>query len=908
MRWELMAERLIRRAVLGFPILTVRLHRFRITFLASVAVFALVPAAVRAQDKPVEGRKQAHATRLASGGIRLDGHLDDTAWQNATAISDFTQAEPNEGATPSDQMDVRFLYDETALWVGARMRRAAGTPIQAPMSRRDEGQQAEYLQIELDTYLDRRTAYMFGVTASGVRLDHYHPTDNENDADDQFDPVWEARTSVDDGGWSAELWLPFSQLRFNDQAERIWGLNVKRWRPELNEEDYWIVVGRTQRGWASRFGDLRGIDGVQPRARLELLPYVASSSRTIGDRDRNNPFDTGLNGSGRIGADMKAGIGSNLTLEATFNPDFGQIEADPAEVNLSVFETSFEERRTFFIEGNNLLELQGTRSYYSRRIGARPTGPAAGDYVDYPETSTILGAAKLTGRLKSGTSVGLLGALTDQEYAIASTSGLLSKTKVATRTLWSVGRVIQEFGVEGSTVGAQVTLIHRDLAAADPLAALAVRNAVTGGVDARLRFKDRTYEASFNLGFTHQDGEPAAVERIQRANAHFLQRLDQPTIRLDPTRRSFSGATWRSEIGKVAGRHWLWNYNLMIESPEFDLLEFGLLNYAGDFMGGPRLTYRETRPGRIFRAYSFQVNLSHTWYFDKDLGFRYNVGSNNSFTLRNFWVTSINVQRFRRGLDPQTTRGGPAMGAPGGWNVSSGLRNSSGSNLRWNGNVNLRTNEFGEQSWTTSGTLSARPSPSVQLSVSPEYANEEGTNAFFQGAIGRQYLTTLTGGRPETYNRRYIFGLVDRTTLSTQFRFSYTFKPDLNLDVYAEPFAASGQYRGFGELAVSRGRDLRMYGSDGTSIARQADGSYRVTDGASAFTLSNRDFNQRSFRSNVVLRWEWRPGSTLYAIWQQNRSSSEPHGEHVGFGDLFGSLSASGDNIFAIKTTFWISR
>ena len=845
---------------------------------------------------------------MAPGAVRLDGHLDEQVWSSAAAITDFTQAEPVEGAAPSDAMEVRFLYDETALWVGARMRRSPGTPMQAPMSRRDEGDQAEYLQIELDTYLDRRTAYMFGVTASGVRLDHYHPTDNENDTDAQFDPVWEAKTSEDGTGWSAELWLPFSQLRFNDRADRIWGLNVKRWRPELNEEDFWVVVGRTERGWASRFGDLRGIDGVQPRTRLELLPYITTSSRTTGNRDPNNPFLSRLNGSGRVGADMKAGIGSNLTLEATFNPDFGQIEADPAEVNLSVFETSFDERRPFFIEGNNLLETQGTRSYYSRRVGARPTGPASGDYVGYPDTSTILGAAKLTGRLKSGTSVGFLGALTDEEYAKTSTAGTRSETKVAARALWGVGRVIQEFGAEGSTVGAQMTLVHRDLAASEPLAALAVRNAVTGGVDARLRFRDRTYEASFNLGLTYQDGEPAAVERIQRANAHFLQRLDQPTIRLDPTRRSFSGAALRSDVGKVAGRHWLWNYNLMIESPELDLLEFGLLNYAGDFMGGPRLTYRETRPGRVLRAYSFQVNMSHTWYFDKDLGFRYNLGSNNSFTFRNFWVTSLNVQRFLRGLDPQTTRGGPAMGAPRGWNVSSSLRNSSGSSLRWNGSVNLRANEFGEQSWATSGTVSARPSPSVQLSVSPEYANEEGTNAFFQGAIGRQYLTTLTGGRPETYGRRYIFGLVDRTTLSTQFRFNYTFKPDLNLDVYAEPFAASGQYRGFGELAVSRGRDLRMYGTDGTTIVRLADGSRQVTDGAAAFTLSNRDFNVRSFRSNVVLRWEWRPGSTLYAVWQQNRASSEPQGEHVGLGDLFGSLSAAGDNIFAIKTTFWLSR
>jgi hypothetical protein len=248
------------------------------------------------------------------------------------------------------------------------------------------------------------------------------------------------------------------------------------------------------------------------------------------------------------------------------------------------------------------------------------------------------------------------------------------------------------------------------------------------------------------------------------------------------------------------------------------------------------------------------------------------------------------------------------MGTPLVWNTTATLRNSSAEKTRWNGSVNLKSNEFDEHSWTFSGTLAARPSPPIEFSVAPEYLNEKGTNAFFSGPIGRQYLTTLPGDRPEVYNRRYVFGLVDRTTLSMQFRLNYTFKPDLNLDIYAEPFAASGQYRGYGELLTSHGRDLRMYGTDGTTITRLPNGGHLVTDGPNTFVLSNSDFNVQSYRSNVVLRWEWRPGSTLYTVWQQNRSSTEPHGEHVGFDDMFGSLTAPGDNIFAIKTTFWLSR
>lgn len=854
------------------------------------------------------GRKQAHAVRVASGSIRLDGRIDDEAWLKAEPIVDFVQAEPNEGEPASDRMELRIVYDDTALWVAARMLSRPGSLVQAPMSRRDDGEQAEYLEVELDTYLDRRTAYMFGVTASGVRLDHFHPTDNESDADAEFDPVWEAKTVVNDEGWTAELWLPFSQLRFNSEGQRIWGLNVKRWRPQLNEQDYWVVIGRTERGWASRFGELRGVDDVAPKARFEVLPYGAYSSRMSGNRDLRNPFDSAMNPEGRFGMDMKVGLGSNLTLEATIHPDFGQIEADPAEVNLSVFETIFAEKRPFFIEGNNLLEAGSTNFYYSRRIGARPTGTASGDYVDYPDTTTILGAAKLTGRLKSGTSVGLLGAWTAREDALTSIGGLRSNVEVAPRTVWGVARVIQELDQAGSTIGAHLTLVHRDLASSDVLSSVLVRNAVTAGVDGRLRFDNRTYEASFNVGMTLVNGEPGAIEKIQRASTHYFQRLDQPLRRLDPSRTSFSGAQINGRFDKIAGRHWLWGSNLQVESPEFETTDFGRLNYAGDFMGATRLTYRETRPGRIFRAYSLAFSLNHYWFFDTNLGIRQWISDSNSFTLRNFWIAALNVTSYFRGQDVQLTRGGPAMGVPLGWSLAPSLRNSSGSKTGWSASGSLKTNEFGEKAWSYSGSVSARPVPSVQFSIAPTYQVEQGTNASFQGPINRQYLATLPGGRSETYGNRYVFGLVDRTTLSAQFRFNYTFKPDVNLDVYAEPFAASGQYRGIGELAAARARDLRMYGTEGTTIERLSNGGYRISDGPSTFTLPNRDFNARSYRSNVVLRWEWRPGSTLYVVWQQNRAADLTSGDHVGIGDLFGSFSAPGDNIFAIKSTVWISR
>ena len=873
---------------------------------AGLLLSAAIVAASEAVAQPrAGGPRQATAERVAAGAVRVDGTLDEPVWRTAPAVTDFVQAEPDEGAPPTDRMEVRFAYDDNALYVGARM--SSSAPVQSPLSRRDDNGQAESIQIELDTYLDRRTAYMFGVTAAGVRLDHYHPRDAEGSRDLEYDPVWQARTVRTADGWTAELWLPFSQLRFNARPEQVFGLNIKRDIPALNEEVYWALVRRTESGWASRFGELRGIEAVEPRARLELLPYTAGSSRVTGDRDPGNPFDDGRNLGGRTGADVKYGVGPNLTLDVAFNPDFGQIEADPAEVNLTVFETIFSERRPFFLEGNDVLTAGTGNYYYSRRIGARPRGPAEGDYVDRPEAATILAASKLTGRLPSGTSLGVLAAVTGGESARTSTAGILDRTRVAPRSGWGVARVIQEVGDQGSTVGAHLTMVHRGMPSDDPLAALLSRNAITAGADTRIRFADQGYEASFNVGITHIDGEPEAITGYQRRNSRLFQRVDLPRPLLDPTRRSLDGGQVTGRINKLSGRHWIWNASFMIESPEFEPSDFGRLNFAGDYTWRAALSYRETAPGGLLRAYAFGPGITHYSYYDRTLGNRYNLSANLSATFRNFWSTRLSVTRYLRGFDAQITRGGPVMGVPRGWGASWSLQNRAGSPTRWNGQAGFQSNELGDYTWRVGTNLSVRPSPSLELSIRPDYRNERGTRATFSGPINRQFLMTLPGGRAETFGKRYVFGFPDRTTLSMQMRVAYTFKPDMTLDVYAEPFAASGRYLAYGETLAPGARELRIYGEGATAITRLEDGSYAVTDGGTSFTLANRDFNVRSFRSNVVLRWEWRPGSTVFVVWQQNRESRQSQGAHVGLGDLFDSLTAVGDNIFAIKMTLWMS-
>ncbi len=345
------------------------------TVATAIALAATLAPAARAlaQDATAARPKRATAIRVGEDTVRVDGRLDEPLWEQAPAIDDFVQKEPVEGAPPTERMEIRFVYDSSALYVGARMYKAPGSAIQAPMGRRDRAEQAENIQVALDTFHDRRTAYVFGVTASGVRIDRFHPEDNEATFDEGFDPVWQARTNVTEQGWTAELWIPFSQLRFNNAADQLWGLNVRRYVPTLDEDDYWVPIPRTVTAWSSRFGELGGIRSLPSNRRLELLPYVAGASTISASANPDNPFDRGGNLASRAGADIKMGVGPNLTLDATINPDFGQVEADPAEVNLSGVETFFDEKRPFFTEGAGLLNLVPVANFfYSRRIGAPP--------------------------------------------------------------------------------------------------------------------------------------------------------------------------------------------------------------------------------------------------------------------------------------------------------------------------------------------------------------------------------------------------------------------------------------------------------------------------------------------------------------------------------------------------------
>jgi hypothetical protein len=844
---------------------------------------------------PVAAFGQAQAVRL-DAAPRMDGRLTESVWRTAPPLTAFTQREPDEGKPAPENTEVRIAYDDDALYIGARMFSRDPKAIRALVTKRDNVASSEAIAISLDTYRDRRTAYTLAVTAAGVRVDFYHASDNEDDEDDDWNPVWHAIAHIDSLGWTAEMRIPFSQLRFNPGDAQEWGINIQRFIPARNEASYWIHIGRTEPGWSSKMGSLTGISGIKPSRRLELLPYIAGDTRAAAEYNATDPFNKQYTNRARVGGDLKFGLGPNLTLDATINPDFGQVEGDPAVVNLSAYETFFDERRPFFLEGSDLFSARNL--FYSRRIGARPPGSVNADYVEEKANTTILGAAKLTGRLPSGLSVAALAALTaDENVRTADSTGAppFGSTRVAPRSAYAVATARQEFGEDASTLGAVLTAVNRDVPSGDPLASILPKTAASGLLEGRLRWAGGKYDINSWVGFSSVRGEAPAITRLQRSSRRYFQRPDATHVHVDTARTSLNGGFFGIGHSKMAGKHWLWDIDYTQDSPGFEINDAGRSGAVDNRYLFGRLRWRETKPTRLYRRYDVGVGSENRWNFD---GMR-RQGELFTFvnlTLPNFIEGSFDVTYQPRALDDRLTRGGPVMGVPrtAGWSFD--IQGREGSRTEWSADVSYGRDENGSWEQNYELGLNFHPTDRFELSFDPEWS---------RGSDARQFITTEANGRPETYGTRYIFGRVALSEISARFRFNYTFTPNLTLETYAQPFAASGRYSGFGELSLPGSRLLHVYGTGGSTIVENPDGSHTVTADGQTFDIEPEDFNERSLRTNMVMRWEWRPGSTLYLVWQQNRGHERPLANARPL-DVFQAFNSRADNFLAIKVSYWL--
>ena len=860
----------------------------------ALAAIILLPAPLLAQSPATD--RQVTAVPVQSQSLKMDGRLDEPEWSLATPATGFILREPTEGAPAPEATEVRFLYTHDALYVGARMRSNAPAAIRRLVGRRDGEMPSEQLIVSLDSRADRRTAYTFAITPGGVRTDYFQPADFEDDRDYSFDPVWEAATAVDSTGWTAELRIPFTQLRYNPGADQPWGVNLVRKVPARNEESLWVLVGRNETGWSSRMGRLEGLADLPSSRRIELAPYVAGNARLGRDVAANDPFNDRYNAEVRAGGDLKMGLGPNLTLDATFNPDFGQVEADPAVVNLTAFETFFDERRPFFLEGSDLLGGRGL--FYSRRIGAQPPGSASGDYVQSLDNTTILGAAKITGRLPSGLSIGALTALTDQERVrtFDTTTNRFGSTIVAPLSFYGIATVQQEIGKDRSTLKASFSAVERDVDPGSPLAALVARHAYTGLIDGRLRWAGGRYDMSAYLGYSYISGDSTAILRQQLSPRRYYQRPDVRHSRLDPGRTNLTGITAGINHSKLAG-NWRWDIDYFVESPGLEVNDIGRLGSTDDQGIETDLLYRRTTPGRLFHNWILGVSQAAVWNFDGDRTHG-SFGLFGDATLKNFINTELELDYIARNQSDRQTRGGPLMQTPSAWELGFGLESRSGATTTWSLNLNGQRDELKGWELETELGLGFRPGTQWQVSVNSRYS---------RNVPMRQYVATLAGGGSATYGNRYIFARLEQSEIVVQLRLSYAVTPDLTVEAYLEPFASSGRYSRFGELTRPATFNLLQYGTGGTTIVAAGDTTYNVTDGANQFSFSNPNFDVRSLRSNLVIRWEWNPGSTLFLVWQQNREQNGfPRGD-VGLGGLAGSFSIPGDHFLAVKASYWIA-
>ncbi len=851
---------------------------------------------------PVAG--VARASRALPAGLKLDGLLTDPAWATAEAFGGFVQRDPNEGQPATESTEFRVLYTDDALWIGIRATDAKAGEIAALLSRRDEWSPSDEVTVMIDSYRDRRTGFQFSVNAAGVKRDAY--LYNDWDRDERWDAVWDAKVSIDDAGWSAEFRIPLSQIRFSGAQRQAFGFNVSRRLNRLNETQFWRLVPRQASGFVSLFGELTGIDGLRPPRQLEILPYTAASNLSR-PAVPNNPFETGVSRRANVGGDVKLGISSALTLTGTINPDFGQVEADPAVVNLSAFETFFPERRPFFTEGLDLFRFRiadgdgdgsSEELFYTRRIGRAPQGAAdpRGGFAQLVDRTTILSAAKLTGKTPSGWSVGVLGAVTDREDArVVDATGRPFVDPVEPQTTYGVARVERALRNGRTVIGVFGTMVERSL---PPELRFLHSSAYVGGLNWTHRFGKQSYEFNGRIASSVVSGSPEALLLTQQSSARYYQRPDADYVEVDSSRTSLGGSTVAMNAGKLAGS-WRWSVGFDARSPGFEVNDIGYMRQADRVSQHVWLNRRWLTPGRVFRRFNLNMNQWQGWTFGGEhLATGGNLNAN--YQLNNYLSGWFGINRNFSGLSPTALRGGPAIRSPGNWNGWFGFETDSRKTFR--GGTSSWANQEDEgasSSFGVNGWLSWRPAPNIDLTVSPAYNKNRDRWQFLTAAD--------VGGSP-----LYLFGELDQTTTSLTVRSNLTFTPALSLQLYAQPFVSSGRYVAFKRVAAPRAARFedRFDRLTGNRLSRDGNGGVLVdvdANGVTDLSLANPDFTVLSFRSNVVLRWEYLLGSTLFLVWQHGRSNFDGDGRfRLGsrLNDLFRSPA---ENVLLIKANYWLS-
>jgi hypothetical protein len=834
----------------------------------------LIAPSVRAANSPE--RPVLHAVR-ATSPVVIDGDLSDAAWQAAPAFTDFTQHDPDDGKPSTLPTSVKILYDDKAIYFGAKM--VDDHPPTALLARRDVFVNGDFLSINIDALHDRLSGNAFTVTPAGEQGDTV--LYNDIGEDPSWDGVWESAVKTVPDGWIAEVRIPFSQLRFPDRENQVWGINITRRIVRLQETVRIVNTPKGGVGFVSHFADVDGINGIHRGKPLELVPYAVARSDVQSRFDRTDPFLQSTKEKIDGGLDLKYALTSTLTLTGTVNPDFGQVEVDPAVVNLTQFETFYPEKRPFFTEGFQIFSFGDSPApehwnftslptfFYSRRIGRSPQGVVNADFVDQPTETTILGAAKLTGKVGKWT-VGVLDALTDNETARFSVGPLRQRQVVEPMSNYFVTRDTRDFGTN-SRIGIMVTSVDRRL----PQELSYLRNrADMVGVDGYSGTKNNDWIFEWFAAGSHLAGSPQAIADAQNAPERYYGRPDATSFHLDPTRTSLQGWAGKAMLSKATGL-WRGLVQLQAYSPGFETNDVGFMTRTDTVTSNAVIHYDNDHPTERFRE-------KHVWFgawsnrnFDGDQLGR-GVFVQHLGILSNYWNYEGNLFLSPGVLDDRLTRGGPVVRTRHSWDTTESLGSDNRKHFYFTVNAHADGAADGTLNRSLGVTLTAQPSPSLMLSVSPTVERLHDHT---------QYLTTVADPTATaTYGNRYVFADLDQRTFELATRVDWTLTPKLSFQLYMQPFIASGDFHDYHSLVAPRTSDYDPY----------------------LGAIASPDFDFRSVRASAVARWEFRPGSALYVVWNENRADTLDAGTLRLGRDLRGVANAPSHDVFLIKMSYWL--
>ncbi len=848
---------------------------------------------------------KTYTTNRISDELKIDGIFDDNVWNKGEWLNEFTQHRPDNGAQPSQKTEFSILYDDNYIYVGVRAYDSDPDKIDKRMSRRD-GWDGDRIRVYVGSYNDKRTAFHFCVNAGGVKSDGIG-SDDGNNFDDTWDPIWFVKTQMTEYGWNAEMKIPLSQLRFSSKTDQTWDLQVGRYIFRKQETNFWQHIPEKASGWVSLFGELKGLKNIKPKRQVELAPYIMSKVDFY-EKEDGNPFADGRDFGFEAGVDGKIGITNDLTLDFAINPDFGQVEADPSEVNLSAFESYFREKRLFFVEGSNITNYKLTPGgnpwssdnlFYSRRIGRSPHGDPElddGEYVKMPNNTRILGALKLTGKTKNGWSIGILESFTNKEKAKIDNNGEKRKEVVEPYTNYFLGRVQKDINKGNTIIGGMLTSTYRDLADYD-LEPFLIKSATSGGIDFTQYFKERKYYISAKVAGSHVLGSKEAIVDQQRSSRRYYQRPDVGYVTLDSSRTSLTGHGGTISFGKRSNSGLRYSFVTTWRSSGYETNDMGYMRRANSVFQYVWAGYNFSKPFSVFNRMNVNLNQWSIW----DMGGIMNLfgGNINMWAqFKNFWSFNASVNCEGREIDNTALRGGPSLYSPGHISYNFNINTNNTKKFRFNmgtwQNFGFQNSRKNISVWAG---IRYRPVNSLSISLYPDYDYSK---------RNLQYVTT------DEYNNedRYIFGEIERRTVNLTVRIDYSITSDLTIQFYGSPYISSGLYSNFKKITDSKADEYsdryQFYTGDEIQYD-QNDNTYGIFEsgGTSAdYNFDNPDFNFRQYRSNLVLRWEYSPGSLLYLVWSQGRTSDDSNGKFNYFSDMKNLFKEKGQNVILLKLSF----